>query len=91
MADWGRTPIISLLSIAGIAASGVIGIALGDFAVSGVDPTKAAAYAPDSGYDQLADTVKADRHMPAADTGMTSKVAYFRGDGTIFDQTTQSD
>ena len=47
---------------------------------------KAAAFRPDGDYEQLADSVSPDRWMPSADTGMTSSVAYFRGDGSAHDQ-----
>ena len=86
MSGSGRVPIYVLLGIAGLAASAASGIALGEFAVSGLDPTKAAAFRPDGDYEQLADSVSPDRWMPSADTGMTSSVAYFQGDGSVLDQ-----
>ena len=86
-----RAPVYVLIGIAGLATSVAAGFALGDFAVSGIDPTKAAAFQPDSGYAQLADTAAPDQWMPAADSGMTSAVAYFQGDGSVLDQPTTSD
>jgi len=82
----GRLPIYVLLGIAGLATSVASGIALGEFAVSGLDPTKAAAFQPGGDYAQLADSASPSQWMPAADSGMTSSVAYFQGDGSVLDQ-----